>query len=278
MFHRSRFLRGVWRYLVKDGHEHISLMPFLFAACWRLGAGKQTKSMRKENNIQFEAMPEFASSGKQQNAPIEEREYYSLFDELEEKCNPDRYMNPFVQERFDLANELYAELLKRGIRDDKSLVDIRDKAMSGLGIHVSTHRLYKHLLEYCNPEIYTSMKPYDKERVSEAGRLYALIQKAKDDIHELEAIEKEANLFIQKRRDELLKQEQERQWQQTIEKEKQEKREKRAKGTILSSFGIVLGIAIGFDGYNFVPGIIVTSVSTIALILINTDIKLVRKH
>ena len=38
MFHRPRFLKGVWRYLVKDGHEHISLMPFLFAACWRLGA------------------------------------------------------------------------------------------------------------------------------------------------------------------------------------------------------------------------------------------------
>ena len=35
---KPRFLIGVWRYLDNDGHEHISLMPFLFVACWRLGA------------------------------------------------------------------------------------------------------------------------------------------------------------------------------------------------------------------------------------------------
>jgi len=28
MFYRPRFLKGVWRYLYQDGHEHISLMPF----------------------------------------------------------------------------------------------------------------------------------------------------------------------------------------------------------------------------------------------------------
>ena len=37
------FLKGVWRYLVKDGHEYISLMPFfiVWTACWRLRAEQE---------------------------------------------------------------------------------------------------------------------------------------------------------------------------------------------------------------------------------------------
>ena len=193
--------------------------------------------MKEENDIRFEPMPEFASNGKQQDIPIYEREYFSLYDELEEKCNPDRYMNPFVQERFDLANELYAELQKRGKRDDKSLVDIRDRAMEGLGIHISTQRLYKYLLEFCNPNIYTSMKPYDKDRVHEAGRLYAMIQNAKDDIHALEAIEKDAEPFIKKRKDEI-------EWMQKVEEERLEQVKEMQKKDDRESAYIIVGIGI----------------------------------
>lgn len=153
----------------------------------------------EDTEIRFESMPDFSY-----NSPTEEKEYNSLFDELEDKCNPDRFMNPFIQERFDLANELYAELLKRVQRDDNSLKEIRDKAINGLGIHISTDRLYKYLLEYCDPKIYTAMKPYNKERVQEAGRLYAMIQDAKDDIYRLEAIEEKATSFIKKRKEELV--------------------------------------------------------------------------
>lgn len=153
----------------------------------------------EDTEIRFESMPDISY-----NSPTEEKEYNSLFDELEDKCNPDRFMNPFIQERFDLANELYAELLKRVQRDDNSLKEIRDKAINGLGIHISTDRLYKYLLEYCDPKIYTAVKPYNKERVQEAGRLYAMIQDAKDDIYRLEAIEEKATSFIKKRKEELV--------------------------------------------------------------------------
>ena len=148
-------------------------------------------------------MPGFSTDERKDKAPFEERKYFSLYDELEEKCHPDRYLNPFNQERFDLANELYAELQRRSKHDDNSLIDIREKAIEGLGIHISTRRLYEYLLEYCDPKIYTSMQPYDKDRVQEAGRLFAKIQAAKDDIHELEEVWREAETFISSRDNEI---------------------------------------------------------------------------
>lgn len=190
-------------------------------------------------------MPDFSS-----NSPTEEREYYSLFDELDEKCNPSRFMNPFVQKRFDLANELYAELQKRNQRDDNSLKDIRDKAIDGLGIHVSTSRLYKYLLEYCDPKIYTAMKPYDKEKVQEAGRLYAMIQEAKDDIHRLEAIGEKAASFIEIREQEIMQKEREESMRLLEEqkKQKEDEEDKRRASIILAIvialvlIGIIAGI------------------------------------
>ena len=159
--------------------------------------------MQGDDNIHFESMPGFSTDERKDKAPIEERKYFSLYDELEEKCHPDRYLNPFNQERFDLANELYAELQRRSKHDDNSLIDIREKAIEGLGIHISTRRLYEYLLEYCDPKIYTSMQPYDKDRVQEAGRLFAKIQAAKDDIHELEEVWREAETFISSRDNEI---------------------------------------------------------------------------
>lgn len=199
----------------------------------------------ENTEIRFESMPDFSS-----NSPTEEREYYSLFDELDEKCNPSRFMNPFVQKRFDLANELYAELQKRNQRDDNSLKDIRDKAIDGLGIHVSTSRLYKYLLEYCDPKIYTAMKPYDKEKVQEAGRLYAMIQEAKDDIHRLEAIGEKAASFIEIREQEIMQKEREESMRLLEEqkKQKEDEEDKRRASIILAIvialvlIGIIAGI------------------------------------
>ena len=109
--------------------------------------------MQGDDNIHFETMTGFSTNERKVKAPIEEREYFSLYDELEEKCHPDRYLKPFNQKRFDLANELYAELQRRSRRDDNSLIDIREKAIAGLGIHISTRR--------CSPTIKTGCKKLD---------------------------------------------------------------------------------------------------------------------
>ena len=197
----------------------------------------------EDTEIRFESMPDFSS-----NSPTDDREYYSLFDELEEKCNPDRFMKPFVQQRFDLANELYAELQKMDKREDNSLKDIRDKAIDGLGIHISTNRLYKYLLEYCDPKIYTAMKPYDKEKVQEAGRLYAMIQEAKEDIHKLEAIENEASLFIKNRKDYLEKKEQEKEQEQLRKQEEEDVKLKREVRQSQFNMAKVIFLSIMFIG------------------------------
>ena len=182
--------------------------------------------MQNQGNIQFEEMGAFSFEGKTSDIPMEEKAFDSLYEELNEKCNPNRFLYPFVLERFELANRLYDELQKSQKRDDASLKDIRDRAMAGLGIHISTHRLYEYLMKYCYPGIYTDIKPYDKERVLEAGRLYGKMQKSKDDIHALEVVEKEASDFIKKRQNELREQqEKERERQQALERERKDKEE-----------------------------------------------------
>lgn len=52
MFFKPRSRIGAWRYLVKDGHEYISLMPFfmVFTARWGLGAAKNTFTPMNEKN------------------------------------------------------------------------------------------------------------------------------------------------------------------------------------------------------------------------------------
>ena len=57
MFHRPRFLKGVWRYLDNNGHEHISLMPFLFAACWGLGAGTNNHALPMDKKFKLSYDP-----------------------------------------------------------------------------------------------------------------------------------------------------------------------------------------------------------------------------
>ena len=58
MFLKPRSYKGVWRYLNEDGHEHISLMPFLLIignACWGLGAEqkKYTLPMDKKHKLSY---------------------------------------------------------------------------------------------------------------------------------------------------------------------------------------------------------------------------------
>lgn len=216
--------------------------------------------MQGDDNFHFEPMADFSSIVKEESKPIEEREYFSLYDELEEKCNPDRYMNPFVQEKFDLANELYAELQKRSKRDDKSLIDIRDKAIKGLGIHISTQRLYNYLMEYCHPKIYTAIEPYDKDNVQEAGRLFAMIQKAKDDIHALEAVEQEAEPFIERRKRLLLADKMEEERRKGIEKHRLEEEQKKQKGKtslIMWVLSMICGISLLCVEDGIIAGIVI---------------------
>ena len=233
--------------------------------------------MKENEKVQFESMPDFFLNEKQKETPTEEKEYSSLYEELHEKCNPDRFMQPFIKERFDLATEIYAELRKRCSSkyvSDEDLKDLRNRAESDLGIHISTSKLFRHLSEYCSPDIYTKMKPFPTERVKESSRLYAKILDAKDNIHALEEIEREAESFIEQRKKDISQQQQEEIYQQKIKdaKEKRLAKEKRKNQLWLLLVWVVFSlIPEGYFGESSVLDILllIVIIASIALIVIN---------
>ena len=129
----------------------------------------------------------------------EEKEYNTLYDELHDKCNPEKFMEPYEKEKVDVANEIYAELVSRQGCSDENIVDLRNKAIRELGIRISTHKLFAYLDKYLNPKVYMGKEPYDKERVSQANGYYSRMQTAKNDIIALEQIQQDAHEFIEKK-------------------------------------------------------------------------------
>ena len=135
-----------------------------------------------------------------------EKEYDSLCEELLDKCNPSIYCyQSFDKEKFDIANDIYNELINNENINEEKLMELRNRAILELGIHISTKKLYDKLVKYFDPKIYISSTNYDKDRVSQAGYYYDKVLKAKNDILKLEDIEKEADIFIKVRQQEDLK-------------------------------------------------------------------------
>lgn len=225
--------------------------------------------MKEKDNIQFEPIPNFNLDESPVDSSPKEKEYDSLYEELHEKCNPDRFMQPFIKEKFDMATDIYAELRKRCSSkyiSDRELKDLRDKAESELGIHFSTRKLFKYLVEYCSPDIYTKMKPFPTERVKEASRLYAKILEAKDDIHGLEKIEKEAEPFIKQRKNELHETEKAMQERKRIDLEKKKHKEEKEKRKDRNYCGLIIWMIFVIWGIsNCVEGAII--LGTIILVI-----------
>lgn len=155
----------------------------------------------QEENIQFDNMPNFVEMFSPKVSDWDdEKEYNSLYDELLEKCRPDKFIGDTSDnKKFLLANQLYAELKSKQGHSDNELIDFRDRAMSLLGIHISTKKLYSWLEEYLNPQVYTTMEPYDAERVALAGEYYMRMRECKDDIHALEKLRDDAAIFIDRK-------------------------------------------------------------------------------
>lgn len=156
----------------------------------------------QEENIQFDNMPNFRGmlTDKQTNDWDDEKVYDSLYDELLDKCRPDKFIGDTSDnKKFLLANQLYAELRSKQGCSDNELIELRDRAMESLGIHISTKKLYGSLEQYFNPQVYTTMESYDAERVALAGEYYLRLRECRDDIHALENLRDEAAAFIAQR-------------------------------------------------------------------------------
>ena len=158
----------------------------------------------------FDVMSDFRGTFTEQVSPdstFDEKEYASLYDELAEKCHPNRFINgdDFDEKLFEEANRLYAEVLKCKGAPEDTLISLRNRAMDTLGINISTKKKYEYLDSILNPKIYTdgATDEYDAERVSEAARWYTRLQASRNDIRALESLEIEAVNFIDRRKNEL---------------------------------------------------------------------------
>lgn len=162
-----------------------------------------------DDNIQFETMPDWGGITLGLNdkpkviseptpQPQPEKEYASLYEELEDKCNPRNFMEPFVLEVFKAANDIYAHLLNLKENSENGIIPLRNRAIKELGISISlTKKKYEELKSFFNPENFIYRKPYNKEKIDESGELYDMVLKNADDIITLEDIEQKAQKFLQ---------------------------------------------------------------------------------
>lgn len=118
--------------------------------------------------------------------------YDSLYEELLDKCNPKNFMVPYDKDKVGSANLIYKALLENKpshkCYSNQEIRDIKDQAVRELGIFISDS-LYQKLINYCDPKRF--MEPYDFKAVQVANEFYALIEKKKDDIVELEGLRHE---------------------------------------------------------------------------------------
>ena len=132
--------------------------------------------------------------------------YDSLYEELLDKCNPKNFMEPYDQKKVDEAILIYNDLSRIGKTNEKHIRVIRDRATLELGIKVSTDRLFKELIDYCNPQNFLTAVPFQADLLQIANHFYAQVRTSKNDIHELERLSsqiyasKEISLFYEKRR------------------------------------------------------------------------------
>lgn len=132
----------------------------------------------------------------------EDKYYHSLYEELQEKCNPSNFLASFDKNKMLIANELFAKIQNSTSRQDSDLIDLRNEASAKLDIHFSTRRKMEELMKYLNPKLYTDRKPYDKTLVEQSIYFYDKIIQNQDDIVRLEEIENEASDFILARKNE----------------------------------------------------------------------------
>ena len=162
-----------------------------------------------DDNIQFEAMPDFGNifTPQPQQPETREREYDNLYDELRAKCWPENFMNPYDTERVAISNHLYSQILQFK-NDEEKLNDLRREATELLGIKFNGRNLYERLIKYFNPREY--LRPYNPKSLEVANKYYLDIESNKKDYVALENIANQSEVaeFI-KYRDELSRHEQE---------------------------------------------------------------------
>ena len=153
----------------------------------------------EEDNIQWEEISKVMSRGKEAGeptakvklsrpSPAPSKTYPNLYEELLDKCDPKNFMEPYDQAKVEKAIRVYGDLQKADKKDTNRLREIRDRAMQDLGITVSTDRLYKELIGYCDSRNFRKDGDFPTEVLLVANQFYAQVLANKHDIHALEKL------------------------------------------------------------------------------------------
>ena len=128
------------------------------------------------------------------NNTIEVEYLDTLYDELIEKCNPVKFMNPYSAEKVEISNHIYSQL-EANKNNLPVLIELRNQAIKKLALSFSAKELYDRLCEIYNPKKYVGDN-YDSKKLQVANKIYAKIQNLRDDIIGLENIANENNIII----------------------------------------------------------------------------------
>ncbi len=219
----------------------------------------------EEDNIQWEEISKVMSRGKEASEPTAKvkpsrpspvpKTYPSLYEELLDKCDPKNFMEPYDQAKVEKAIRVYGDLQKADKKDTNRLREIRDRAMRDLGITVSTDRLYKELIGYCDSRNFRKDGDFPTEVLLVANQFYAQVLANKHDIHALEKLasqmyaDKTLSLYYEekKAREEKRKKEAE-EWKR-LDEEVQKRKEKirsdeQIAFMVISSIAVAIVVAI----------------------------------
>lgn len=157
--------------------------------------------MEDDECIMFDEIPDlFGKMFVENENPIKsgsvlsQKTYSSLYEELCDKCFPERYMQPYDAEKVSIATRLYRKVLES--KDDQSIQnELRLKAYKELGVKFEGLTLYNYLIGYLNPRLY--LDPFLPDKLEFANKYYPAIEANKDDYIALEKIRVEAGQFIE---------------------------------------------------------------------------------
>lgn len=128
--------------------------------------------------------------------------YYYIFDELYDKCDPKKYMNPYDYEKVKIANNLFRKIMENRDNEDE-LIKIREEAVNQLGITLSTERLFKELSETLNPRNFCD----DSDNLALANEFYNQVLSNADNLKFLEEQSKDSQVMkLQEIAKEVIKQ------------------------------------------------------------------------
>lgn len=115
-----------------------------------------------------------------------EFDYSSLYNELECKCNPSNYLNPYDPQKVEVSNSIYSQLKEKKL-STYEIIALRNRAIKELNIEYSSKELYDKLSQIFNPSKFVN-ENYDAVKLDAVNKVYSKIQNYKNNIVELESI------------------------------------------------------------------------------------------